>query len=439
MAYRKANRHLTEEQFSEGTTIDGSRIDKAIDDIMDNHNNIQTGDMEARWMPNTITANWQPSNNLRRCMSTNPINAGSARYGFNQRDYLHQAWFPFLVSRNGANEVFPSNEQPNAFQNEYRTKGYYYNPERDKADDNEGRGLGIPASFNMPVDSNDVNPWAPVAQLGPTWQDAAAPGPGINSTVLGNGPSPMHQKYFTLTIPLYFKKPIIITNVSVFAASEHPLGAYNSLMDIAAPGVNWANQCTMNADGYKNNGNIADQGNYDCYMPNRNTANDAFEASPDQLFSSVALAGKDELPSTCGFEMPGDLYTSTQRNIGDGTIQIIQDNEFLKEKRQLNNVIFNKTGFSDSVYRFNRFHTTTNRNYIPNVNPLGDANGAEYQDMSPRFSGGPTWGIWIKEDGLNIPVSRDSRLRFCVTTKGYRSSLLFDWHIALTFLEQVED
>ena len=65
MAYRKANRHLTEEQFSEGTTIDGSRIDKAIDDIMDNHNNIQTGDMEARWMPNTITANWQPSNNLQ--------------------------------------------------------------------------------------------------------------------------------------------------------------------------------------------------------------------------------------------------------------------------------------------------------------------------------------------------------------------------------------
>ena len=435
MTYRKANRHLTEEQFSEGTTIDGSRIDKAIDDIMDNHNNVRTGDMEARWMPNTINCNWQPSRTLRRFILGNAINGGQ-RYAWCQRDYLNQAWFPFLISHNAANEVFPSNEQPDSFQNEFRTKGYYYVPDRDVVEEELERVATGVGTIDTGADVNDLNSWAPVNSLvSPRWVDAPIPGPGVPHHLLGNGTANMHHKYFTLTIPLYFKKPIIITNISVFAASEHPLGAYNSFIDTAVAPI--ADEMDIGTDGYKAQ-TAANQAGYDCYMPNNNLG-DAFERQDEQLFSSIHPQANSLVP-TCGFEMPGDLYTSTQRNIGDGTIQIIQDNEFLKEKRQLNNIIFNKTGFSDSVYRFNRFHTTTNRNNT-GVGPivLGSTNGLEYQDMQPQFSGGSTWGVWIKEDGLNIPVSRDSRLRFCVTAKGYRSTLLFDWHIALTFLEQVED
>ena len=61
MTYRKANRNLTEEQFSEGTTIDGTRIDKALDDMVDHHNDIPKGDFQGRWMPVTYVMSWTPS------------------------------------------------------------------------------------------------------------------------------------------------------------------------------------------------------------------------------------------------------------------------------------------------------------------------------------------------------------------------------------------
>ena len=59
--------------------------------------------------------------------------------------------------------------------------------------------------------------------------------------------------------------------------------------------------------------------------------------------------------------------------------------------------------------------------------------------MEPRFAGGPTWGCWMQENNLNIPVPRDSRVRFQVIAKGVRAVQLFDWHISMTVLEQVED
>jgi hypothetical protein len=60
MAWKKNPRVTTKEQFSEGTTIDGNRIDSAMDDIVDRFNDIPYGDIRKRWVPITYVAGWTP-------------------------------------------------------------------------------------------------------------------------------------------------------------------------------------------------------------------------------------------------------------------------------------------------------------------------------------------------------------------------------------------
>jgi len=60
MTWRKNPRTLTKEQFSTGTTIDGDRIDNALDDVVERVNNIPYGDLRKRWVPTTYVAGWSP-------------------------------------------------------------------------------------------------------------------------------------------------------------------------------------------------------------------------------------------------------------------------------------------------------------------------------------------------------------------------------------------
>mgnify|MGYP003646061876 CR=1 FL=1 len=87
------------------------------------------------------------------------------------------------------------------------------------------------------------------------------------------------------------------------------------------------------------------------YMPYDSGATvNAIEANREAIHdASVAW----KLPAKAGREVPGELYTPTQRNIGDGTVQVSIDNEFLKEQRELNNIVFSKSYIEDSAYRFN--------------------------------------------------------------------------------------
>ena len=50
-----SNRHITKEQFSQGTTIDGDRLEKAYSDVQDHYNNLPLRSM-ANLVQNQI--NW---------------------------------------------------------------------------------------------------------------------------------------------------------------------------------------------------------------------------------------------------------------------------------------------------------------------------------------------------------------------------------------------
>ena len=60
MTWRKNPRTITKEQFSTGTTIDGDRIDNALDDVVERVNDIPYGDLRKRWVPTTYVAGWTP-------------------------------------------------------------------------------------------------------------------------------------------------------------------------------------------------------------------------------------------------------------------------------------------------------------------------------------------------------------------------------------------
>lgn len=53
-------RHFTSEQFSDGTTIDGDRLERSLQDLEDYINNIPDGDFKNRWLQSQIVLKYLP-------------------------------------------------------------------------------------------------------------------------------------------------------------------------------------------------------------------------------------------------------------------------------------------------------------------------------------------------------------------------------------------
>ena len=60
MAYKKHPRHITKEQFADNTTVDGDRIDSAMESFERHINEVPEGDVLTKWMPTTFVAGWIP-------------------------------------------------------------------------------------------------------------------------------------------------------------------------------------------------------------------------------------------------------------------------------------------------------------------------------------------------------------------------------------------
>jgi len=53
-------RIFTDEQFADGTTIDGTRIDRALEDMVGRVNRVPHGDLKRRWLPIPFCFGYQP-------------------------------------------------------------------------------------------------------------------------------------------------------------------------------------------------------------------------------------------------------------------------------------------------------------------------------------------------------------------------------------------
>tara|TARA_R100001443_G_scaffold36053_4_gene49968 strand:+ start:573 stop:1637 length:1065 start_codon:yes stop_codon:yes gene_type:complete len=97
MTWKKNPRTLTKEQFSTGTTIDGDRIDNALDDVVERVNDIPYGDLRKRWVPTTYAAGWSPQSPA--CISSaspSPTTGSSASSAGGVYGTHHWPWLRVL-------------------------------------------------------------------------------------------------------------------------------------------------------------------------------------------------------------------------------------------------------------------------------------------------------------------------------------------------------
>lgn len=102
MAYKKHPRHVTQEQFADNTTVDGDRIDSAMESFERHTNEVPQGDVQTKWTPTVFVAGWIPQQKT----STS----------------IHH--WPWLATPNVSDWVMAGSTIPTNFNNFERVKGY---------------------------------------------------------------------------------------------------------------------------------------------------------------------------------------------------------------------------------------------------------------------------------------------------------------------------
>ena len=102
MSWKKHPRHLTDEQFSDSTTIDGNRLDNAMSDIVRRFNAVEKGDIANRFVQTQFVAGWSP-----------------------QTESVSKHRWPWLDALNLSNSASVAGSEPSSVNNRFRTKGYY--------------------------------------------------------------------------------------------------------------------------------------------------------------------------------------------------------------------------------------------------------------------------------------------------------------------------
>ena len=121
MAYKKHPRQITNEQFSEGTTIDGSRIDSAMGDVVDYANSVPPLSVGRRFVQTQYVAGWRPWSRADRSL------ANIAIYNQHNMPWLPTLNYPPTVAA-AANTTFTGSvvsleTPPNEIRNHHRFKG----------------------------------------------------------------------------------------------------------------------------------------------------------------------------------------------------------------------------------------------------------------------------------------------------------------------------
>src|SRR3990167_1902946 len=100
-------REFTKAQFSDFTTIDGNRLDSALDDLLRRFNAVRKGDRRRRWVPQKVVGHYMPTSH------PDPVVARLAQ---------EQEQAPWLYTENQASTTVGA--LPAAFANPQRFKGY---------------------------------------------------------------------------------------------------------------------------------------------------------------------------------------------------------------------------------------------------------------------------------------------------------------------------
>lgn len=113
MAWRPHNRKITDEQFADDTTIDGSRIETALEDVVEYVNEAPCGSVKNRYTQTQVVMGWSPQ--MFRTFANGAIPMTERAPWMYQRNINSNV----VVIPNTADQNLPE-----SFQNVYRIKGH---------------------------------------------------------------------------------------------------------------------------------------------------------------------------------------------------------------------------------------------------------------------------------------------------------------------------
>ena len=441
-----SNRRTTDKQFSEGTTIDGSEIDHAVDEVVEYHNEVPAGYTEGRYTKTDYVGHWSPARtfysqvpeadagDLDGLGTVGSIGAASrtsvAHYGGGFEHY-----FPFLVSRNWLDETYPlvttvSQEPAPVLQNEYRHKGFVDAPSQIESDRYiRATNNGIPDWI-----ANDAGVAATLdATIGNTMGSMVQMSTGAPAAYFRADQGTMNGKYMAVTFSYYFDKPVVLSALSVCANQEHPI-SYFTMGDLA--GLYWGiNQPA--SENYKSAPAIFGVTQWD----NEQDAVNGFRNTTAGKQIEINAAAYNSMAKT-----GNTFYGSTEEQKAHDNIciQVSIEDTYVAGKSNLDQTVYNNKGGTDnfvpteqprSRWLFNRNHTTSNTT----ANAAPDTCGGAYTDMVPAYPGGPMWGRWMVDQNLNIPIPAGSKVKFSIICKGLIATQGHEWNTCLTVLEELED
>ena len=113
--HKKSLRHTTDEQFSEGTTVDGNRLDRAMAEITDHYNDIPAGDLLTRFVETKYVFGYRAN---REYLGSKAVD-GTYYYAH------HWPWVPIANNRftTGSENAATGNGHVEEWQNPYLVKG----------------------------------------------------------------------------------------------------------------------------------------------------------------------------------------------------------------------------------------------------------------------------------------------------------------------------
>tara|TARA_R110000822_G_scaffold74028_7_gene178042 strand:- start:21083 stop:22168 length:1086 start_codon:yes stop_codon:yes gene_type:complete len=191
--HKKSLRHITDEQFSEKTTVDGSRIDKALAESVDHVNSIPAGDVLSRYTESKFVFGYRPNRDYDACYTSTASGSSTISHY-----YAHH--FPWMQIANNSDLTLGAAQDA---QNPYVVKTVGLS---DKA----GSGYGIsnvgPIAYDDPAGTadwvNDWNQWA-----------AASTTQGTKDYTTLHGPFSGYQ--YAYTNSWNFNKPAVIDDLMV--------------------------------------------------------------------------------------------------------------------------------------------------------------------------------------------------------------------------------
>ena len=167
MASQPPNRKITQEQFVDGSTIDGTRIDKAIDDTYNKLNNVPKENLKQMFVPRMFYSGWQSGH-------------------YSNEDFTIDTCFPlngfFSLYNSFTRDIQGNTGIKTAVSNEWRWKGT-------QMLDSNGQIAAMPAGSNLVSNFNGSD------VVGRTWS-------------------------------LYLEKPCIITDIAIIWERDIYTGLY---------------------------------------------------------------------------------------------------------------------------------------------------------------------------------------------------------------------